>query len=497
MAKHLWGRGFAPSKPSAARQFLSRRNSEKFSRLSQRANHQFRLIRDNRIHAPRCELTHALGAIHRPDHDSLPRRMHQFDQFSIRQFELRNHPLRRHFAPTSKLTPRLTKKSQRNPRIERVDCHKHIGKKRRNHESLLRRMLAQFSERLQSQPRNLQLDIEKRPLCKLPQYIFQCGQRQALRRRVLDLHPSDGRVVADHSLPVGGKPHVEFEPVAAVAQTKLKRCQSIFRNLAESPSPTMPQKKRKTHASVCFSRRPQRLGGEKAATPQSKSKSRIGFPVSGVSLAFFTASWNFFSSSSEACFCASIDWRKIESRRLSCSFMARAASSISLKVFGLTGAVCAMMLRVAASIFITAPQQGQVTSKLDSRELDSRFTTRDHTAIGRNWPQSASARREANRQNIEQIQHFPTQQNDRHHHHQNRQNLAKAQTPVMFETARPQAQNIQRGEAKHQRPENVVNLPAGRSQKEHSGQNPDRQRAQSTARELYPPVGLPRYNKQR
>src|SRR5208282_1620217 len=120
-----------------------------------------------------------------------------------------------------------------------------------------------------------------------------------------------------------------------------------------------------------------------------------------------------------------------------------------------------------------------------------------HPRSYRNWPQSASARREANRQNIEQIQHFPTQQNDRHHHHQNRQNLAKAQTPVMFETARPQAQNIQRGEAKHQRPENVVNLPAGRSQKEHSGQNPDRQRAQSTARELYPPVGLPRYNKQR
>jgi hypothetical protein len=26
-----------------------------------------------------------------------------------------------------------------------------------------------------------------------------------------------------------------------------------------------------------------------------------------------------------------------------------------------------MMLRVAASIFMTAPQQGQVTSKLDSR----------------------------------------------------------------------------------------------------------------------------------
>src|SRR5208283_4449606 len=145
--------------------------------------------------------------------------------------------------------------------------------------------------------------------------------------------------------------------------------------------------------------RTRRLGGEKpfgAEQLQSSSKSRMGFPVSGVSFAFFTASWNFFSSNSEACFCASIDWRKMESRRLSCSFMARAASSMSLKVFGLTGAVCAMMLRVDASIFMTAPQQGQVTSKLESRELDSRFTTREHIPTG---PQSASARRDLNRQN--------------------------------------------------------------------------------------------------
>src|SRR5208282_6526409 len=136
---------------------------------------------------------------------------------------------------------------------------------------------------------------------------------------------------------------------------------------------------------------------QRTALFQSRSKSRIGRPVSGVSLAFFTASWNFFSSNSEACFCASIDWRKIESRRLSCSFMARAASSMSLKVFGLTGAVCAMMFRVDASIFMTAPQQGQVTSKLDSRDLVSRFTTRDHTAIEAS---AGSARRQTNGQNV-------------------------------------------------------------------------------------------------
>ena len=39
-------------------------------------------------------------------------------------------------------------------------------------------MLAQLRERLRLQPRNLQLDIEKRPVSKLPQNIFQCGQRQ-------------------------------------------------------------------------------------------------------------------------------------------------------------------------------------------------------------------------------------------------------------------------------------------------------------------------------
>src|SRR5208283_1907779 len=89
----------------------------------------------------------------------------------------------------------------------------------------------------------------------------------------------------------------------------------------------------------------------------------MGLPVSGDSLAFYTASWNFFSRTSEACFCASTDCRKIDSRRLSCSFMARAASSMSLNILGFTAAVWAITEAVAVSIFNSAPQQGQVTSK--------------------------------------------------------------------------------------------------------------------------------------
>src|SRR5579884_1689715 len=88
----------------------------------------------------------------------------------------------------------------------------------------------------------------------------------------------------------------------------------------------------------------------------------MGLPVSGDSLAFLSASWNFFSRRSEACFWASTDWRKIDSRRLSCSFMACAAASISLNILGLTAGVCAMTASVSASTFNTALQHGQVTS---------------------------------------------------------------------------------------------------------------------------------------
>ncbi len=79
-------------------------------------------------------------------------------------------------------------------------------------------MLAQLRKRLRFEAGNFQLDIEERPVGKLPQNIFQGGQweRQAFRRRVRDLHSADSRIVADHSLPVGGKPYVEFEPVAPV-----------------------------------------------------------------------------------------------------------------------------------------------------------------------------------------------------------------------------------------------------------------------------------------
>src|ERR1019366_5951174 len=137
-------------------------------------------------------------------------------QFPVRQFELRNHPCRRRFAPISELIPRIAKKSQRDRRVEIVDCHEHVREKRRDHVSLLRRMFAQLGERLTLKPRNFQLDIKKCPIRKLPQNHFQSRQHQAFRNRLLNRHPTNRRVMANHGLPIGGKAHVKLKPVAPV-----------------------------------------------------------------------------------------------------------------------------------------------------------------------------------------------------------------------------------------------------------------------------------------
>src|SRR5579863_10265048 len=127
----------------------------------------------------------------------------------------------------------------------------------------------------------------------------------------------------------------------------------------------------------------------------------MGLPVSGDSLAFLTASWNFLSSNSEACFCASTDCRKIDSRRLSCSFIARAASSISLNMRGFTAAVCAITAAVAVSIFSSALQHGHVTSMVEGT-----------FAIVRMIPQkrlSGISALQLDRKDVEDAQHLPAQ----------------------------------------------------------------------------------------
>ena len=67
---------------------------------------------------------------------------------------------------------------------------------------------------------------------------------------------------------------------------------------------------------------------------------------------------------------------------------------------------------------------------------------------------------QANRKNMKEVEHFPAQQDDRHEHYEDRQYFAKIEPALLLKTPRTQAQDVQRGEAKNQGPQNVVNLVA-------------------------------------
>jgi hypothetical protein len=103
---------------------------------------------------------------------------------------------------------------------------------------------------------------------KVLQYFCKRRQPQAFRGGLRNLQSLVRRIVANHGLAIGRAPHIELKPIATVLQAQLKRRQRIFRNVPGGPRAMMAEQK------GC----------------QSKSKSRIGRPVSGVSLAFFTAS---------------------------------------------------------------------------------------------------------------------------------------------------------------------------------------------------------------
>jgi hypothetical protein len=68
-------------------------------------------------------------------------------------------------------------------------------------------------------------------------------------------------------------------------------------------------------------------------------------------------------------------------------------------------------------------------------------------------PQSASARRKLNGENVEEVEHLPAEQDDRHDHDQNREDLAKVQAGFMgVEAARSETENVERSKPEYQRP---------------------------------------------
>ena len=64
-------------------------------------------------------------------------------------------------------------------------------------------------------------------------------------------------------------------------------------------------------------------------------------------------------------------------------------------------------------------------------------------------------------QDVEDVKHFPPEQNDRNANDQNREYFAEREAAFLLEATRAQAENVECGETENQRPEQVVDIFAG------------------------------------
>ena len=170
----------------------------------------------------------------------------------------------------------------------------HAGKKGRD-EIVARASISNGANHFRFQSSHLELNIEKCSRSVLVQDIFKTGGHLiSFRTDLLNLFERGAPqseavkfwVVAENGVMVASAADVKFKAIGAMLQREVKSCKRVFRRVA--PRAAMAQKQE-------FARQ----------AGQSKSKSRMRGPSSGVSLAVFMASWNFFSSKSALFFSAS------------------------------------------------------------------------------------------------------------------------------------------------------------------------------------------------
>jgi len=98
-------------------------------------------------------------------------------------------------------------------------------------------------------------------------------------------------------------------------------------------------------------------------------------------------------------------------------------------------------------------------------------------------PQSGSARREFEGQNVEEVKHLPAEQDDGDDYDQDRQELAEVEAgAVGVETARSETEDVEGSESENERPENVVDLIARGDEQKGGRKNADGESVKQASR---------------
>ena len=213
-------------------------------------------------------------------------------QPSREQSVVRHHVRRRQRLPTTELPARLRQGAQDQRVIQGVQPANDAGQERRDEVSLQPGSLYRPRHQL-LHAADFDLYIKEGRPSVTAQDLFESRRHLPAQRncgmQLLEIASSHHQsmefwIVAENGLAVAGPADVKLKAVGAVEQCKVESGDGVFRGA--TPGAAMSEQ--------------QDLGQSR----QSRSKSRIIGPSSGLSLAFFTASWNFFSSRSALFFSA-------------------------------------------------------------------------------------------------------------------------------------------------------------------------------------------------
>ena len=190
--------------------------------------------------------------------------------------------------------------------VQEMQPANHAGQERRDEVMVGARVFNRPRYQILDAP-DLHFYVQERSAGVAVQDFFQHGRRlggrlhnlvELLQRMAANDQAVEFGIMAENQMPVASAADVEFEALRAVVKSQVKGGDGVFRSPGSSAAMSEQQG----------------FGGC-GQTRQSRSKSRIMGPSSGLSLAFLTASWNFFSSRSALFFSAATACWKSDSLR--------------------------------------------------------------------------------------------------------------------------------------------------------------------------------------
>jgi hypothetical protein len=221
---------------------LSNRRSS-VGRAFEGPHQQLSFIRDDAVNSPIGKPEHRVAIIHRPSQDLLARAVNLLYQFPRDQRMVRHHVFDVEFAKTRKRSRLVTDNAGSDTRAPDLQRGHDSRQERRNHVIVFQPVIAQCSEHLRFESRNLKFNIKKGAGSVAAENFLQAWQlKQLIGGGLRNGNVIDLGVMTNHRAPAASQTHVELKTSAAVIERQIERRKSILRDSGKRTRATMTEK---------------------------------------------------------------------------------------------------------------------------------------------------------------------------------------------------------------------------------------------------------------